>query len=80
VEQIKPGRLALWGVVGGLGPPLLFGVLGLLFGAPATVYLPLAGLGVVSAVMSGALLTTAVGAARRRALPPEHDAGKLGAN
>ena len=79
VEQIKPGRLALWGVIGGLGPPLLFGVLGLLFGAPSTVYLPLAGLGVASGAISGALLTSAVGVARRRALPPEHNPGKLGA-
>ena len=67
VEQIRPGRLTLWGAVGGLGPPLLFGVLGFVFGAPASVYLPLVGLGIASAAISGTLLRAAAG---RRFLPP----------
>ena len=79
VEQIRPGRLALWGIIGGLGPPLLFGFLGLVFGAPRTVYLPLLGLGFISAAASVALMKSAVGSAGRRPLPPEHQVGKLGA-
>jgi len=74
VEQVRPARLALWGAIGGLGPPLLFGVLGLLFGAPRSVYLPLLGLGVASAAISAVLMRAAVG---RRALPPVPAAGVL---
>ena len=75
VEQITAGRLVLWGAIGGLGPPLLFGLLGFLFGAPSAVYLPLAVLGVASAATSIA----ALGARRRRTFPPEEDVSKLGA-
>jgi hypothetical protein len=79
VEQIKPGRLVLWGVIGGMGPPLLFGLLGLLFGAPSAVFPPLAGLGIVSAAISGGLISSALRPRGRRAFPPEHEVGKLGA-
>jgi hypothetical protein len=77
VEQIRPRRLALWGIIGGLAPPLLFGMLGLLFGAPRTVYLPLVGLGVASAAISGALMRSVIGPASRRTLPPEHEPDTL---
>jgi hypothetical protein len=46
-------------------------------GAPAIVYLPLLGLGLVSAAVSGGLATAAVAAAKRGALPPDHDSPQL---
>ena len=73
LEQVSTGRIALWGALGGAAPPVLFGALGLIFGAPAVVYLPLVGLGLVSAAISSSVAVSALLAAKRRALtqPPE---------
>jgi hypothetical protein len=56
---------------------VVFAGLGVIAGAPAVVYLPLLGLGLVSAAVSGGLATAAVAAARRGALPPARDAPRL---
>lgn len=73
LEQVSTGRIALWGAVGGAAPPVLFGALGLIFGAPAVVYLPLVGLGLASAAISSSVAVSAFVAAKRRTLqePPE---------
>jgi MFS family permease len=72
VDQLVPRRVALWGLLGGAAPAVLFALLGWAFGAPATVWAPLAGLGVVSAVISAGLATSVVTAAKpREPLPPQ---------
>lgn len=62
-EGISTRRIALWSILGGAAPAVLFTALGLLFGAPAAAYLPLLGLGVVSAAGSGILAASAHAAA-----------------
>jgi hypothetical protein len=73
MEQVSTGRVALWSALGGAAPPVLFGALGLIFGAPAVVYLPLVGLGLVSAAISSSVAVSAFVAGKRRALtePPD---------
>jgi hypothetical protein len=73
VESVSPRRVVLWSVIAGAVPPFLFAGLGLIFGAPAIVYLPLVGLGILSAGISGAIATTALAAVRRRALADTED-------
>lgn len=73
VEQVPPRRIALWSGLAGAVPPVLFAGLGLVFGAPSVVYLPLLGLGVISAVISGTLATSTLAAVQRRALSPAND-------
>ncbi|NOT08415.1 MAG: hypothetical protein HOP28_09440 [Gemmatimonadales bacterium] len=68
VEQVSTRRVVGWGVLGGVAPSILFGLLGLVFGAPATVYLPLIGLGVVSAGIGGAVAGSAAAVSKRGAL------------
>lgn len=70
-------RLGLWSGIGGAAPPVLFAALGLIFGAPALVYLPLLGLGVVCAVGSTLLATSRHAASTRRALAHEQDVPRL---
>ena len=65
VEEVSTRRIALWSGIGGAAPPILFAALGLVFGAPSIVYLPLLGLGVASAVGSGFLATSTHAAATR---------------
>ena len=77
VEDLSTRRVALWGALGGAGPAVLFAGLGVIAGAPAIVYLPLLGLGLVSAAVSGGLATAAVAAARRGTLPPDRDSPRL---
>jgi hypothetical protein len=72
-EQVPLRRIALWSGLAGAAPPVLFAGLGLVFGAPPLVYLPLVGLGVVSAVVSGTLATSTLAAMRRQALPPANE-------
>lgn len=73
VEEVSLRRMALWSGAAGAFPPVLFAGLGLVFGAPGTVYLPLLGLGLFSAVLSGGLATSSLAAAQRRTLPqPDH--------
>ncbi len=79
VEELSTGRVALWSAIGGAGPAVLFAVLGKAFGAPAGVYLPLVGLGVVSAAVSGAIAIGVVAAANRGVLPTPSDPPQLGA-
>ena len=69
-----------WSVPWGVGPAAAFAALGAIAGAPAVVYLPLLGLGLASAAVSGGLATATVAAARRGALPPEHDTPHLPAS
>ena len=68
VGELHAGRMAAWGVLGGLAPPTLFGTLGLLAGAPLMAVLPLAGLGIVSGALGGVGAASAVTAAKRAAL------------
>ncbi len=68
VGELHAGRMAAWGVLGGLAPPALFGTLGLLAGAPLMAVLPLAGLGIVGGVIGGVASASAVTAAKRAAL------------
>jgi hypothetical protein len=70
VDQLVPRRIALWGLLGGAAPAALFAVLGWTFGAPASVWAPLAGLGVISAVISAGLATSVVTAAKRGNFSP----------
>ena len=55
VEELSTRRVALWGAIGGAGPAVLFAAFGFVVGAPAIVYLPVLGLGLVSAAVSGYL-------------------------
>jgi hypothetical protein len=68
LRELHTGRVAAWGVLGGLAPPALLGTLGLLAGAPLVAILPLAGLGVVSGALGGVASASAVTAAKRAAL------------
>ena len=77
VEDLSTRRVALWGAIGGAGPAVLFAALGVIVGAPPIVYLPLLGLGLVSAAVSGGLATAAVAAAKSRALPPDRESPRL---
>jgi hypothetical protein len=63
-------RVALWSAVAGTAPALVFGALALVFGAPSTVFLPLAGLGIVSGVGSSLLATSTHAATAAPSLPP----------
>ena len=65
VEQLPTSRIATWGMIGGATPASLFGLLGLVFGAPADSYLPLMGLGIVSGGL-GAVVAAAGSAAAKR--------------
>jgi hypothetical protein len=65
VEAITTRRIALWSAIGGAAPPVLFAALGFMFGASSIVLLPLLGLGVLSAVGSSVLATSAHAAATR---------------
>ncbi len=68
VGELHAGRMAAWGILGGLAPPALFGALGLLAGAPLMAVLPLAGLGIVGGALGGVGAASAVTAAKRAAL------------
>jgi hypothetical protein len=72
-------RIALWSGLAGAVPPVLFAGLGLVFGAPTGVFLPLLGLGAFSAVISGGLATTTLAEVQRRALSKSENRPKLGA-
>jgi len=78
-EKVPLARIALWSGVAGAIPPVLFAGLGLVFGAPAGVFLPLLGLGGFSAVISASLATTTLAAVQRQALSKSTDRPKLGA-
>jgi len=67
-EGISTRRIALWSILGGAAPAVLFTALGLLFGAPAAAYLPLLGLGIISAAGSGILASSAHAAVTRKRL------------
>ena len=71
-ENITPRRIALWSVLGGTAPAILFTALALLFGAPAAAYLPLLGLGIISATGSGILATSIHMASTRGKLSTAH--------
>lgn len=79
IEKLSPRRVVLWSGVAGAVPPVLFAGLGLIFGAPAIVYLPLVGLGILSAGISGALASSGLAAVRRRALADAGERPRLGA-
>lgn len=76
-EGISTRRIALWGILGGAAPAVLFTALGLLFGAPAAAYMPLLGLGILSAAGSGILATSAHAAVTRERLVNAHGAHRL---
>ena len=77
IEQVSSRRVVLWSAIAGAVPPVLFAGLGLIFGAPAIVYLPLVGLGIVSAGISGALAGSGLAAVRRQALADPEDRSRL---
>ena len=72
IQQLVTSRFVLWGVLGGLAPVALFGVLGAVFGASAEALVPLAALGVVSAGLGGAVAASSAAVAKRGeiAAPP----------
>ena len=78
-EEVPLQRIALWSGLAGAVPPVLFAGLGLVFGAPSVVFLPLLGLGVFSAIVSGSLATSTLAAVQRRALSRPEDRPQLGA-
>lgn len=78
IEKVSPRRIILWSGLAGAVPPLLFAGLGLIFGAPAIVYLPLLGLGILSAGISGVLAASGLAAVKRRALAGVEDRPRLG--
>jgi hypothetical protein len=65
LSDIPTWRLAGWGVLGGMAPAAMFGLLGLVAGAPASAVLPLLGLGVVGGGVSGLVAGSASAAAKR---------------
>jgi hypothetical protein len=77
VEEVSARRMALWGAIGGAGPAVLFAAFGFVVGAPAIVYLPIVGLGLLSAVVSGGVATAAVASAKGRRLPPADETPTL---
>jgi hypothetical protein len=72
VAHLVTSRFVVWGVVGGLAPVALFGVLGAAFGASTEALVALAALGVVSAGLGGAVAASSAAVAKRGeiAVPP----------
>ncbi len=62
---IPTWRLAAWGVLGGIAPPVLFAMLGLIAGAPMSAVLPLWGQAVVGGALGGLVAGSASAAAKR---------------
>ena len=79
VEELSPRRVALWSTIGGAGPAGVFALLAWGFGSPTIVYLPLLGLGLVSAAISGGLAVAGLAMAKRPPLPRPQDPPRLGA-
>lgn len=67
-QQLSTRRVATWGMVGGVAPTALFGLLALVFGAPADSYLPLMGVGIISGGIGAAVAASASVAAKRASL------------
>ncbi len=78
-ESVGALRLGLWSGFGGAAPAILFAALGLLFGAPLVLLLPLLGLGILGAAGSVVLATSARAAGTRRALAPAADQPRVSA-
>jgi len=76
-EEIPRGRIVLWSGLAGAVPPILFAALGLIFGAPGVMYLPLLGLGCFSAFVSGSLATSTLAVVQRRVLAKPDDRPEL---
>lgn len=74
---MAPSTVAFVSALGGAAPPLLFAALGMVFGAPAVAYLPLVGLGVLSAGGSVVLATSTQAAILRAALTEPSTTGRL---
>ena len=68
VEELPTPRIATWGMIGGAAPAALFGLLGMVFGAPAGSYLPLLGVGIVSGAIGATVAASASVAAKRGSL------------
>ena len=68
VEQLPTARVATWGMIGGAAPAALFGLLGLVFGAPADSYLPLMGVGIASGGIGAVVAAAGSVAAKRGSL------------
>lgn len=69
LSHIPTWRLAVWGVVGGLAPAVLFGALAFFIGgAPVSELLPLLGVGLVSGGVGGVISGSASAAAKRARL------------
>jgi hypothetical protein len=69
IGDVPTWRVATWGVFGGSAPAVLFGVLGLLAGAPIAAVLPLVGLSVLSGTLGGAVAAASSTAAKAVQLP-----------
>lgn len=74
---MSPSTVGLVSALGGGVPPLLFAALGMIFGAPAVAYLPLVGLGALSAGGSVVLATSTQAAILRAALTAPSTTGRL---
>ena len=72
IAHLVTGRIVMWGVLGGLAPVALWGVLGVVFGASAQALITLAALGIVSAGLGGAVAASSMAVAKRGeiATPP----------
>ena len=70
VEDLPTPRVATWGMLGSAAPAALFGLLGMVFGAPAGSYLPLLGVGIVSGAIGATVAASASVAAKRGSLNP----------
>ena len=78
IEELSSRRVAWWGALGGATPPIVSGIVAAFAGAPVTVSATLIGMGLVSAAAGAAALVSAVEAARRGTLRPDHaGAGQL---
>ena len=76
-DVLSPSRVGILSALGGAAPPVLFAALGMIFGAPTVAYLPLLGLGALSAVGSVMLATSTQAAATRAALAGSSTTGRL---
>jgi hypothetical protein len=71
ISEVPAWRVAIWGVIGGIAPPLLLSGMGLaFFGAPVSAVLPLLALGVIGGGVGGVISLAASAAAKAERLSP----------
>jgi hypothetical protein len=78
LSRIPTWRLAVWGVVGGMAPAMLFGTLAFFIGgASVRELVPLLGLGLMSGAAGGLLSGSASVAAKKARLPGSDEPPQL---